>query len=296
MTQRQFTSFSLKHNKTIRFVAFFCVVLFFMVSHIAHAQDEEKPLHLNDLRYLEYDGDTKGALYGVEGDDDLEFERLDIRKDALREAAMSLGARAGLSHRTWEIRKTLERQESYLDRVYDFRRLLIQASSGLMIEPPIVSEAQDAMIIEDGGQTAAVTDRIININKRAQIVSAPRNWRNYLERDWGKVHMPPSVLLPKDDDEKKVWQKLVREGWEEGIRQANEIFEADLNRLNSDFAGMIRYRTLLQQGIITPPFALEMDRGITGGGSEMRVGDRALAITGQSELKPDALTWKPADR
>ena len=66
--------------------------------------------------------------------------------------------------------------------------------------------------------------------------------------------------------------------------------------MNSDFAGMIRYRTLLQQGIITPPFALEMDRGITGGGSEMRVGDRALAITGQSELKPDALTWKPADR
>ena len=38
------------------------------------------------------------------------------------------------------------------------------------------------------------------------------------------------------------------------------------------------------------------DRGVTGGKDEMRVGDRALRITGPSEFLTGAELWKPADR
>lgn len=225
-----------------------------------------------------------------------EDENPEIRMEGLKDAALSYGARAGLAARTYEIRQTLMQKEVYLDRIYDFKRLLIPAQSGLLIEPPIITESLDAMLIENQGQTAAVADRIYNINVNAQIVAAPRNWRNYLERDWGDIDPPPSVLYPTSDEEKAFWLNALQQGWKEGYAQADDIFQADLDQLNRDFQGMIRYRMLLAQGVVSPPYTLQVDRGVTGGGDEMRVGDRALAITGPSELQTEAYGWRPASR
>lgn len=220
----------------------------------------------------------------------------EIRLDALREAAISYGARGGLAKRTAEIRETMETKSAAMDQIYDFKRLLIPAPSGLLIEPPIISEGVDAALIEGDGQTAAVADRIYNINRSARIVSTPRNWRAYLERDWGKVELPPQVLFPQNDEEKRVWIEYLTKGWEEGLKQADEIFQADLNKLVADYSGMIRYRKLLAQGIVSAPFALQVDRGVTGGGDEMRVGDRAVQITGPSQLMTEAFEWQPVSR
>jgi defect-in-organelle-trafficking protein DotC len=221
---------------------------------------------------------------------------LDIRRDAIKEAAISLGARGGLAWRSFAIRKELESRARYLDRVFDFSQLLVAAPSGLLIEPPIISESINAMLIEGDGQQAAVSDRIFHIVNNARIVSTPRTWRTYLEREWGTVEEPPDILRPEDEEERKIWVELVTKGWEEGVRQANEIFEEDLSILVADYEGMIRYRTLLAQGMVSQPYALQVDRGITGGGEEMRVGDRAVQITGVPELITGSEQWKPANR
>lgn len=221
---------------------------------------------------------------------------LDIRKDAIREAAISFGARAGLANRTYEIRFELERRARHMDKIYDFRQLLVPAPSGLLIEPPIINESVNAMLIDAGGLQAAVSDRIYNIMKNARITSTPRTWRNYLERSWGAVEPPPDILRPQNKEEREIWENLVTKGWEEGYRQANEIFEEDLNKLNADFSGMIRYRMLLAQGMVSPPYALQVDRGVTGTGSEMRVGDRAVQITGIPQLITGSDQWQPASR
>jgi defect-in-organelle-trafficking protein DotC len=221
---------------------------------------------------------------------------LRIRADAMREAALSYGARGGLAFRTYQIQRRLAEYDTSLTRTFGFARLLIPAASGLLVEPPVVSEADRAVIVKSGGQAAAVADRVYRINRVARIVTASRNWRLYMERDWGRVEPPPSILLPKDDDERATWRDFVKQGWEEGIRQAEETFEADLDRMSADFVGMVRYRELVAQGMISPPFTLADERGITGGGSEMRVGDRGLAITGQSQLIPKGSSWTPAPR
>lgn len=221
---------------------------------------------------------------------------LQIRGDAIREAALSLGARGGLAHRTFEIQRRLTEYDTSLSKLFDFARLLVPAPSSLLIEPPIVSEAQRAVIVNGGGQEAAVADRVFRINRQARIVTAPRNWRLYMERDWGRVDPPPGLLLPKDAEERKLWKQLVQEGWNAGVQQAEEIFEADLDRMTNDFVGMARYRELLAQGMISPPYALHQDRGVTGGGSEMRVGDQGLSITGPSSLIPRSDRWTTAPR
>lgn len=232
----------------------------------------------------------------AEGEFDPEEFSLEIRRDAQKEAALSYGARGGLAQRTFEIRQDLQRQEATMDRIYDFGQLLIKAPSGLMMEPPIVTEAQNNLLLNSSGQQVAVSDLLYSINKPAKFVTAPRNWRTYLEREWGDVPAPPDILLPQTAEERKNWRKWVQKGWKEGYQQGEEIFQTDLDRLVADFTGMVRYRMLLSQNMISPPFALAEDRGITGGGNELRIGDRSVTITGPSELKPGGNAWQPADR
>lgn len=254
-------------------------------------EDEQAPPpYLNDLQYIEV-GETP---LGFEWDGvDMTFN---IRKDAMRDAALSYGARGANARRTFEIHQELEHRGRYLDKVFDFSQLLIPAPSGLLIEPPIITESQNAMIIEGSGQEAAVSDRVYHIHMNARIVSSPRTWRGYLMRTWEKVEKPPHVLLPQNAEERKFWIEQVSKGWELGYEQANEIFEADLNNLVADYEGMVRYRLLLSQGMVSAPYALQVDRGITGGGNEMRVGDRAVQITGVPELITGSEGWQPASR
>lgn len=228
--------------------------------------------------------------------EELMMEDIDIRKAALLEAALSYGARSGLSRRIYEISQELKFRSRVLDKVYDFSQLLIPAPSGLLIEPPIVSESDNAMIIEGSGQQAAVSDRIYNISANARIVSAPRSWRFYLERSWGEVEPPPDILRPMNDEEREFWIEKTQEGWEYGYEQGDDIFQADLARLMADYMGMIRYRKLLAQGMISAPYALQVDRGITGDSNQMRIGDRAVQITGVPQLITGSQTWQPASR
>ncbi|HPF78165.1 MAG TPA: type IV secretion system DotC family protein [Alphaproteobacteria bacterium] len=221
---------------------------------------------------------------------------LNIKADAQKEAALSYGARGGLAWRTWHIRNEMETRARYLDKVFDFRQLLIPAPSGLLIEPPVIGEAMDAMLIDNKGMEAAVADRVLAIGQNARIVSAPRTWRSYLERQWGDIEPPPDILRPADEEERKIWKKNITEGWELGVEQADEIFQADLNKLIADYQGMVRYRSLLAQGMVSPPYALQVDRGVTGGGDEMRIGDRALSLTELPKLQTGYQEWQSVNR
>ena len=271
-------------------VLLFCMFLMSPAVQASPVFDKAPPPSLKDLQ------DIKKVELFVP-DDDGEVETIiNIRKEAAREAALSYGARGGLAWRTYFIRRSLEDRASYMEKVFDFRQLLIPAPSGLLIEPPIITESINALIIDGGGQEAAVADRVYQIGRNARIVSAPRTWRVYLERDWGSVEAPPDILRPENFEERQNWKRWVELGWNQGIQQADQIFETDLARLVSDFRGMVRYRMLLTQGMVSPPFALQVDRGVTGGGDEMRVGDRAVSITGVPALKPGSQRWQPANR
>ena len=221
---------------------------------------------------------------------------IDIRKDSQKDAALSYGARGGLAKRNYQIMEKMKSFDKVLDNVFNFRTLLIKAPSGLLIEPPIVKESLDAVVIESDGNEAAVAESVFDINKRARIVTAPRDWRHYLIQTWSEVPPPPRVLWPKNDDEQKDWNYWIEKGWEAGVEQAEEIFELNTNRLSADYAGMVRYRVLLAQGMISAPYAIHEERGVTGEANQMRVGDSALKITGHSQFLTGAELWNPADR
>lgn len=274
--------------------SFLCAVAVLMVPTLAYA-DRATPPEMETLQNIHK---SQAVRTQLPTDDVLDVDAaLDIRRDAQREAALSYGARGGFAKRSQQIAERLLGHESNLDRVFNFRALLIPAPSGLLIEPPIVRESLHALVIEDGGNEAAVADRILNINKQARIVTAPRDWRHYLLVDWSaEVPPPPRILWPQSPREQAMWNAWVAEGWTEGFQQAEESFDTNVNRLVADYNGMVRYRMLVAQGMISVPYALHEDRGVTGGSNTMRVGDRALRITGPSQFLTGSDLWYPADR
>ena len=270
------------------------------------AQREQKPENIyNDIppppemAKLQQVHETYGTSYAVSDDLISKEIALDMRKDAQREAALSYGARGGLAKRSYQIAEKMRGFDGIFDQVFNFRQLLVKAPSGLLIEPPIVNETLDSVVITEGGDEAAVTDQLLKINRQAKIVTAPREWRQYVVTNYASdITPPPRVLWPKNAAEQAEWNEWVRQGWEQGYQQGDEIFERSLNQLVADYNGMVRYRLLLSQGKISPPFAMQEDRGVTSAKnrSEMRVGDRALRITGPSQFLTGAEEWTPADR
>jgi defect-in-organelle-trafficking protein DotC len=257
--------------------------------------DIETPPEMDTLQDVHK---THGTTYNVtDAEIEEELLNLDIRRDAQKEAALSYGARGGLAKRNYQLAERLNGYEGVMDQVFNFRALLVKAPSGLLIEPPIVRESLENIFVNGDGSEAAVADAVLDINKQAKIVTAPRDWRNYLMPAYeSEITPPPRVLWPKDDKEQAEWNTWVKQGWTAGYEQGEETFETNLNQLTSDYNGMVRYRLLLAQGMISAPFALHEDRGVTGTANLMRVGDRALRITGPSQFLTGSDLWKPADR
>lgn len=266
-------------------------------------QEQEKSEAIVGKRQSDKKGDALENIVAEEKD-----LALKIRRDAMKESALSFGARGGLAWRTKHIMDELARNAGAMDKAYDFRRLLITAPSNMFIEPPIVSEAMNNFLVSPDGGEAAVSDTIYQITRQARIVGTARTWRQYLERNWSVIAPPPDILLPETPAERAAWRLWIAQGWEEGYKQADEIFQSDLNRLIADFEGMVRYRVLLSQNKITAPYATMVDRGVSGVETqsiignktvnvttEMRVGDRAIRITEPVSLRADRQgeQWAP---
>ena len=208
------------------------------------------------------------------------------RGDELRQAAMIYGAQGGLAGRAFAINELLRRYEPVLDTSFDFRSLVLPVGNGqTLMRPPIITQAQLAFALGDGGQVARETACIYEITREAQLTSAPPNWREYLVRSWAAPQRPADAALPRTDTEVAYWNKWVAEGWGQGEKQAVDIFLSDLSRLQRDITGMARFRVLLRSGLVEPPRVAFQNRAAEGGRDTLHVGDRVVRITDQPGLQ-----------
>ncbi len=211
-----------------------------------------------------------------------------IRMQALRETATTLGARGALAWRAEHINSALKQQATYMDQVFDFNQLLLKHN----VVPPVIVESNGNLNLDDGN-TIRMADKTYKIVAPARFVTAPPTWRNYLWLNFKKPDVPDNTLLPVNQDEAQVWNFYLQSGWKDGLQQANDIFEADLNRLKRDYLGMILYRKLLSEGIITSPIVSKADLGVTGNADQIRINDEIMRITAASALQPNSNQWKP---
>ena len=213
------------------------------------------------------------------------------RRAAMRDAALSFGMQSGLVRRTHELRRLLEGFERQLDRIYRFDRLLI-ARDGFLVSPPVVVETNAAFRLAEHGKRAATARRVLRIAREAEVLGGAPGWREYFERSWEAPRAPSTVLFPRTPDEETLWRAWVSEGWSEGTRLAEDTFESDLDRLNRDFVGIVTWRILERQRIVTAPGVEVTSTAVVGGGAEMRVDARELEIREDARLNPVIDDWR----
>ena len=213
------------------------------------------------------------------------------RRAAMRGAAISFGMQSGLVRRAFELGQVLDRYARQLDRVYRFDRVLIERD-GFQVLPPVVVETTRAFRRDEAGRRAATARRVLRIERPAEVVSRAPGWRGYFERSWESPRAPSAVLFPRNPEERALWRAWVREGWAEGTGLAEDVFAADLDRLNRDFEGVVRWRVLEAQRMVTAPQLGVTRRAVVGGGREMRVDEREIAIEVDARLNPIAEDWR----
>lgn len=214
-----------------------------------------------------------------------------LRLPAMEEAAKAYGAQAGLAFGTRAINKTLQARAGELSKTYDFSRVMIQAPNNVMVVPPVISEAQDAWEVSDAGQTVRIADKVYEIVENEEFTAVAPVWQSYLIMDFKEAEMPPAMLLPKNDSEQAQWKGWVSEGFRRGEEQAEATLQANLDRLNRDFTGMVRYKKLAEEKLVNMPRISAADLGTTGTGQDMRQNDRAVKIMQPATLNVQSRDW-----
>ncbi len=213
-----------------------------------------------------------------------------LRFEALKEMAMTIGSQGGLAHRSEVINHYLKAQEKLLFEVFNFNAMLLKDN----VLPPVLAEGQYPLHQADN-ETLRLANRVYRIISPPRFVTAAPVWREYLWMNYPKPDLPDRpAFLPRNQQEREYWNKYVKIGWKNGVRQANDIFEANLNRLKRDYEGMALYKVLLVQNMVTAPYVAKTNLGITGDDKEMRIGDRILRISATSKLNLEGKTWKPS--
>lgn len=252
------------------------------------------PPSIEDLRKSGFTGQSEAEVKLSEA--------LNLRAKAMREAAMSYGARSGLLRRTYEIRQALEKTSAEQDAVYNFVPLMLtdfqpnekaDMRARLVIPPVIVETGRT--FNQEGGYLIRQRDKILKIESNAKFAAVAPNWRQYLLRDLGEsvATLPHVSLLPRTSGEKADWMKWVEEGYAAGKVQADSIYDSDLNRLVRDLEGMIRYHELVEQKVVSLPYVATRNDGVTGDGNQLNINDVTLRITVMPAFQTNPKDWKP---
>ncbi len=211
-----------------------------------------------------------------------------IREQALESTATGLGAQGALAWRAKHIDANLQQEATKLDHIFNFNSLIIKPN----VLPPVLTESNQDYT-QDNNDTIRLAAKTYQIVSQARFITVPPTWRDYLWLSYPQPTRPDKSLLPQNKAEIAVWNNYFKQGWEEGLTQANQIFSANLSRLKRDINGMVLYRQLLKQNLVSAPSVASANLGVTGDSNHIRIGDQVLRITAKAKLQTNSKAWQP---
>lgn len=209
-----------------------------------------------------------------------------VRAQAIQEGAATFGAQAGMNARASQINLELKRSAGNYDRVFNFSAVMLEP--GFL--PPVITEGRDS-VKQTGDFVLRAADRLYKIEFPARLVNTPPRWQSYLFLEDVPLLPPDRSVLPKTRAEKDLWNQWAAKGWEQGVAMADETFRSNNGRLKRDFEGMLRFKTLYTQGLVTKPILSKTVLGVTGGDDQMAINDRVYEVTERAKLDPNTSRW-----
>ena len=219
-----------------------------------------------------------------------------VRRDALREAAMQVGAQQGLIEQSCIIEGELKAQERNFDRQYRFNELMM----GPGIMPPVISEVRNSVSLED--TVMRIASRVYTIDEPARVIDVAPTWRDWiytgmqLECGSNVAESLASSVRPRDEREAAYFREIVEQSYAAGREQANEILETNLARLERSYMGMRRYYELFARGMVEAPRIARATEAVDlSDPNTLVVGNTIIRINVPSTFKGDLGKWKPLD-
>lgn len=210
-----------------------------------------------------------------------------LRLQALKASALSYGTQAGLARRSYEIEQTTLGRGKELNRVYDFCGLMLERN----VVPPVLVESRNALQAT-GSDLLRLSDATYQIATQARFATVCPSWRDYLIRSATVQADGVDIdLTPRDEVERRYWQAQVKAGWATGVLQADQVFAANLARLERDYKGMVLYRSLLTRHMVSKPYVAQSNLGVTGDGNQISINDRILRITALPQIDTRSEKW-----
>jgi defect-in-organelle-trafficking protein DotC len=178
----------------------------------------------------------------------------DLRLKKMKESALFLGIHSGFNYEIERLHAALISIGGDLDKVFDFGVLMRSTNTGqfeAFLLPGVVEEMREKVSVTPDGKSLEYIEESLEILYEERFVTEQPSWRNYLLLNPFKDYQPPfNSILPKNSSEAEIWRSAVKEGWELGVRQANQELIANSKNLRRDFIGMIKYLRASLEGKI----------------------------------------------
>jgi defect-in-organelle-trafficking protein DotC len=211
------------------------------------------------------------------------------RAQALLDTALGVGIKAGMAWQLRNIRVTVDGLSRQLDLIYNFAPLMIRQR----VAPPVISEARD-LYNQEGAYAVRLSGAFYKIERQAAFTSVAPNWRAYLSFAAPPVDSTAFVtlLMPASSDEKTVWRIAIKNGWDQGVEQANLMLTQAMDRLNRDYSGMSRFQRFVVEGKISLPAIAREDIPLTQSGATLVLDETLLRLTTLPQFDSKLSRWQ----
>lgn len=265
------------NNRGYRFIVGFLGL--FLVANLALA-DDQTDVQPNDKMLdsiINYSSDIPNA---------------DASKmEAIKENGLKAGAQGGMLKRSKELIAEINSKAQDLDRTFNFQPFITKMG---YLPPVIVETKQNVKTMANAQRIeyAGVTYRVIY---PAKFVKVTPTWRDYLYVGIGDKRLSvdplPVAIKPKTDEEKQVWKDAVIEGWKQGEKQADLIFQENVETLQRDYVGMAKYMYLINQGMINKPILAKTPDGIKVTDDQIQIGVGSREIEVPAKMQKNESMW-----
>ena len=206
-----------------------------------------------------------------------------LRPSAIREAAHMVTLQTAIAWRYGQLLDAVYQHSAIMDSAFNFAPLVMTQDDALIL-PPVLARAGASMRIEENN-TATAASSTFELLQNAKYISVVPHWRSYLMADnFPQPEAPNPSVLPKNSEERAIWQEAVREAWAQGTEEADQLFADNVARMVRDYRGVMLYHLLTAQNLISKVKTAHADLGmnISNSGNRLNIGQRVFRITDPS--------------
>jgi defect in organelle trafficking protein DotC len=206
---------------------------------------------------------------------------------AVFDAGLKVGLKSGLAWQLTNVNAVVSEMSRDLDLVYNFGALMINQR----VVPAVITEARN-LYNQDGDYAVRLSGAMYKIERQARFTSVPPSWREYLSFPKAQSVDREEVMAVRDDEDRNIWRMAVRNGWGQGVEQANLMLVQAMDRLNRDFSGMARFHRFVVEGKVSLPAIAAEDIPVSQDGATMAVDETLLRLTALPQFNSKMGAWQ----